>query len=251
MSRTTSFDYNAYTDSDLLEKIGDNEGNYIKYQYDTEGNRLKEEIYDKNNVLKQFTDYEPDDYNRLKKIIYHGGSCEEYTYDGNNNLMQSKDAENNITAYGYDANPVNLTDPYGLIDSLKTKILELVSRGEIADGFTAMVNKINRFHATLNSLIQKFPLSSDKCGSLAKGIFNAFKKMGGKPQYMRVGNQLPMTRVQIGEYNAAQHYVVKVGNMIYDAYTGVQGMTIEDYKSLWYHRYYKNTISQKRTAAIF
>ena len=81
----------------------DNEGNYIKYQYDTEGNRLKQEIYDKNDVLKQFEGYEPDDFNRLKKIIYPGGAYEEYGYDGNNSLTQARDAKGEITAYTYDA----------------------------------------------------------------------------------------------------------------------------------------------------
>ena len=85
-SRTVTY---TYTDSDLPEKIVDNEGNYIKYQYDTEGNRLKQEIYDKNDVLKQFEDYEPDDFNRLKKIIYPGEAYEEYAYDGNDSLTQA------------------------------------------------------------------------------------------------------------------------------------------------------------------
>ncbi len=93
----------TYTPADMIEKIQDNEGNYIKYFYDTEGSRTKQEIHDKNGVLKQFTDYEPDDYNRLKKIIYPGGAYEEYGYDGNDSLTQARDAKGEITAYTYDA----------------------------------------------------------------------------------------------------------------------------------------------------
>ncbi len=92
----------SYTDADLIEKIEDNAGNYIKYFYDTEGNKTREEVRDHNDVLKRYKDFEPDDFDRLEKIIYPGGSYEFFIYDGNSNLTQAEDANKQVTVYGYD-----------------------------------------------------------------------------------------------------------------------------------------------------
>ncbi|MBW1901200.1 MAG: hypothetical protein JRJ20_06140, partial [Deltaproteobacteria bacterium] len=98
--RTVSY---TYTSADLLEKIEDNLGNHIIYSYDTEGNRIREEIHDSDGTLMRFSDHEFDAFNRLSKIIYPGNDIEERGYDLNGNLVTLTDENNNPTAYDYDA----------------------------------------------------------------------------------------------------------------------------------------------------
>ncbi|MCP4352355.1 MAG: hypothetical protein GY795_43405 [Desulfobacterales bacterium] len=92
----------SYTDAGLLERAEDKSGNYVRYFYDTERNRTREEIRDKSDVLKKFTDFEFDDFNRVKKSIYPGDYFEERDYDDNSNLITSTDPNKKITDYDYD-----------------------------------------------------------------------------------------------------------------------------------------------------
>jgi len=107
----------TYTSANFLEKAEDSLGNYILYFYDTEGNRTREEIHDTDGVLKKYTDFEFDDYNRFKKAIYPGGLFEERAYDDNGNLLSIKDADSRTTAYSYDPlnRLINVTQPGSVI----------------------------------------------------------------------------------------------------------------------------------------
>jgi len=109
----------TYSSANLLEKIEDSSGNYIKYLYDTEGNRVREEIHDLNGVLKRYTDFEFDDLNRLTKTIYPGGHFEDRGYDGNDNLIQITDAKGHSTFYDYDVFKLvtSVSQPGGFITS--------------------------------------------------------------------------------------------------------------------------------------
>ncbi|MDM8549183.1 RHS repeat-associated core domain-containing protein [Desulfobacterales bacterium HSG2] len=94
----------GYTDAYLLEKAEDNLGNDMKYIYDSEGNRTREEIHDESGVLKKYADFGFDDFNRPNKITYPGGFSEDADYDDNGNLTQTTDAGGEVTThYGYDA----------------------------------------------------------------------------------------------------------------------------------------------------
>jgi RHS repeat-associated protein len=92
----------TYTDANLLKKLKDDFGNYIEYFYDTEGNRVREEIYDRNDHLRRHVAYLFDEFSRLRKTIYPNGHFEERSYDGNGNLVYSIDPKSNPTLYEYD-----------------------------------------------------------------------------------------------------------------------------------------------------
>ena len=83
----------------------------IKYTYDANGNRTKEETFDETGALQKYEDYNynnPSDPNRLYKIINPDNSYTEFAYDGNGN---KRFAENKLadstrthqTEYLYDA----------------------------------------------------------------------------------------------------------------------------------------------------
>ena len=93
----------TYTAADLLETISDNSGNSLAFAYDSEGNRIKEEVRDPADSLTRYVDFNYDDYNRLMKTIYPGGAFEERLYDAKGNLAQVTDPENRITRYQFDA----------------------------------------------------------------------------------------------------------------------------------------------------
>ncbi|MBI5558770.1 MAG: RHS repeat protein, partial [Deltaproteobacteria bacterium] len=121
LGRTTSLGYDAtgnltsvtlpggrsisytYTAADLLASISDNLGNSIAFAYDSEGNRIREEVRDPQDLLTRYVDFDYDDYNRLMKTIYPGGAFEERLYDAKGNLAQVADPNTLVSRYGYDS----------------------------------------------------------------------------------------------------------------------------------------------------
>jgi RHS repeat-associated protein len=95
----------TYTAAGLVETITDNLGNYIRYTYDTEGNRIREEIHDDTGVLAKFTDFTFDEINRLEQVIYPDARAESYSWDHNNNLTAFTDAAGRTATRSYD--PLN------------------------------------------------------------------------------------------------------------------------------------------------
>ncbi len=92
----------TYTDSGLPDRMEDNVGNYIKYVYDTRGNRTREETRDESGLLKKYSDFAFDDLGRLEKIIHPGNHSREAGYDRNNNLTRTTDPNWNETLYDHD-----------------------------------------------------------------------------------------------------------------------------------------------------
>jgi RHS repeat-associated protein len=92
----------TYNLANKLTEIKDSLDNKIQYQYDVEGNRIKEEIKDPQGTLKKYLDFTYDAYNNLKQIINPDTTFTEYTYDGRKNRTASKDPRNNTTTYTYD-----------------------------------------------------------------------------------------------------------------------------------------------------
>jgi hypothetical protein len=147
-----------------------------------------------------------------------------------------------INPYVYTRNnPINATDPLGLIDSLKAKVLAYIAQGNIAEatalassGGLKIASKLSQLPNTITSIVNRYPLASDKCGQAAKNIYNAFQKVGANPQFWRIGNIKSVSpRIMIGEkYSAYEHFVVRVGDKVYDAYTGAQGMAVSAYQSM-------------------
>ena len=92
----------TYNLANKLTEIKDSLDNKIQYQYDVEGNRIREEIKDPQGTLKKYLDFTYDAYNNLKRIINPDTTYTEYTYDGRKNPTASKDPKNNSTLYTYD-----------------------------------------------------------------------------------------------------------------------------------------------------
>ncbi len=92
----------TYNLAKKLIEIKDSLDNKIQYQYDVEGNRIREEVKDPQGTLKKYLDFTYDAYNNLKKIINPDTTYTEYTYDGRKNPTALKDPKNNSTLYTYD-----------------------------------------------------------------------------------------------------------------------------------------------------
>ena len=92
----------TYNLANKLTEIKDSLDNKIKYYYNVEGNREREEIRDPQGTLKKQLDFTYDAYNRLKKIINPDSNYAEYTYDGRGNATSIKDPKSNTTGYEYD-----------------------------------------------------------------------------------------------------------------------------------------------------
>ncbi len=111
----------TYNLANKLTEIKDSLDNKIQYQYDVEGNRIREETKDPQGTLKKYLDFTYDVYNNLKRIINPDTSYTEYTYDGRKNPTASKDPRNNTTLYTYDplsrikqmTQPLNTIANYG------------------------------------------------------------------------------------------------------------------------------------------
>ena len=101
LPETSRIDY-TYNLANKLIEIRDNLGNKIQYQYDVEGNRIREETKDPNGTLKKYLDFTYDPYSRFKRIINPDGMYTEYTYDGKGNRTGTQDPRRNITDYSYD-----------------------------------------------------------------------------------------------------------------------------------------------------
>jgi YD repeat-containing protein len=103
-----SYTYDAV--HDRLDRITDMEGNYIKYGYDTQGNRTEKSKYKKETpppdtlTSQKRWDYQHPTYpGQLWKEINSNNTYTEYGYDDAGNITSVKDPENHTTTYGYDA----------------------------------------------------------------------------------------------------------------------------------------------------
>ena len=99
-SRFISYTYHA---NGQPLTISDNQGNSIAYQYDSVGKKIREEIYDPNNELKQYATFEYDDSGHLSKTILPDGSETELSYDVVGNLVNKINGLGNSNNYSYDA----------------------------------------------------------------------------------------------------------------------------------------------------
>ena len=96
---TTSLTYNEIN---RLVAIEDQEGNSILYTYDSEGNRISEEIYDQEGVLRKALHLEYDADNRLQRVLHPDGASEQNTYDEAGNLTTQTDPNGGHNQYAYD-----------------------------------------------------------------------------------------------------------------------------------------------------
>jgi RHS repeat-associated protein len=105
---TYTFTYNL---ADRITKIQDSFGNSIQYQYDVEGNRTGQSIYDLDETLRKSLSYTYDFYKRLMTIVNPDTTYTQYTYDQRGNPTALKDPNDNVKGFAYDAfnRPVTMT----------------------------------------------------------------------------------------------------------------------------------------------
>jgi YD repeat-containing protein len=111
--------YLAYTydAAHRLTGIQDNVGNRIIYILDAMGNRVQEQVLDRNNALTQTRARVYDSLNRLAQDIGANSAAEitRYRYDPHGNLVSVIDPLNRTTSQGFDAlnRLVTMVDPAG------------------------------------------------------------------------------------------------------------------------------------------
>jgi len=107
--RTLNYLYDA---ARKLRRITDNLGNYISYNYELRGNRIKEYTFDPNNVLARQIDLAYDLRNHLASINL-AGSTTQILNDAVGNVIQVIDPLTHTTSNQYDAlnRLVKATDP--------------------------------------------------------------------------------------------------------------------------------------------
>jgi RHS repeat-associated protein len=83
--------------------VTDSLGNSIAHTYDSGGRKIKEEIFDPQNVLRRFIEYTYEETGDLDKTIYADGGTEDLNYDPAGNLIARINALGRTTSYSYDA----------------------------------------------------------------------------------------------------------------------------------------------------
>lgn len=98
----TSASY-TYNPAGYLVEISDSLNNRIIYGYDTEGNRVSEDVKDTSGTLRKSLQYQYDQFDRVFKVLYpDGGNYDEFGYDNVGNRTSSRDALGRLTSYVYD-----------------------------------------------------------------------------------------------------------------------------------------------------
>ena len=149
-----------------------------------------------------------------------------------------------INLYAYtNENPINKDDSLGL-NTYINHINTLIMTGRIgrAIEYAKMIGtpkaldlmrQAQSLQRTIQSLIEKYPPNSFMCDTLAKKIAEAFRAAGANPQVIKIvdrcGAQIFKDNNGIEFAKTGFHNVVRVGDIIYDAFTGPTGMHIVDY----------------------
>jgi len=174
-------------------------------------------------------------------------------YEPNTGRWTAKDPiffEGGINLYQYVSNnPVNLKDPSGLCPwcaaaeyaAIEAEALFIrlsqTPAAQRAAIFAAQFG--SRIANRLQNLYTKYNLDSGKCEKLANETAKLFEKIKGlNPRIIQITAPRSSNFLVIGEGHGAvgfdnrKHFIVRVGNMVYDAYTGVAGKTVTEYKHM-------------------
>ena len=151
-------------------------------------------------------------------------------------------AAGSLTTYGYvSGDPLSRSDPSGLMDSVTARMLAIAARGEFEEaifiaqnagagaGAIALATRLQQLQSTIQTLTTRYPLATNKCVDVADGIANAAKSVNLTVQFIRIAPSRT-NFVSIGDkYTAFQHFAVRFGDRVFDAYTGAEGMLYSQY----------------------
>lgn len=145
-----------------------------------------------------------------------------------------------INAYAYALNnPGTFVDPTGLFpDSVRLGVIARLATGNISGAidYYILATGASTAPAWLTRLQTAFSVASQKageCSNVARNVFDAFAKLGRNPKFVEITStrgEFLSWRGQQMVSNNNWHSAVRVGDRIYDAYTGSAGMTEAAYR---------------------
>ena len=137
-------------------------------------------------------------------------------------------------AYVAGVNPLFPTSSYD------AHVRNLLLAGKVTEALGYVKDHYGRIPAWLRSYAAAFDAANQafgRCQHVAKAIHAGFTRLGERPEYvaLRTRWDFPVFRMPDGKEKAlaetGYHVVVKVGDMVFDAYTGPTGMKFADYLS--------------------
>jgi hypothetical protein len=128
-------------------------------------------------------------------------------------------------------------------DSIQVKLLAYLARGDIAGAIAMYEAHTGRVApAWLTDLQVAYGVANQavgRCQQVARIIHTAFTRLGQTPQYVAFktneGRDYMVFELANGKNasvsHTGYHVAAKVGDLVYDAYTGPLGMRLSDYLS--------------------
>ncbi|HYO58941.1 hypothetical protein [Archangium sp.] len=131
-----------------------------------------------------------------------------------------------------------------MTDTFRAQMLEMLARGEVQNAIALYQLETGR--QTLPQWLRLFELAftaenrrPGPCIEVARRVFMAFQQLGGTPSFIRFSSQgsnyigfemragEPRSTVQLSDLSL--HVAVRLQNRIYDAFTGPQGLPVDEY----------------------
>jgi hypothetical protein len=128
-------------------------------------------------------------------------------------------------------------------DTLRARMLTALGRGDLAGAVSMWELEMGRSAPKwLHAFQSAFSLDNRRAGpciEVARSIATGFKHLGGKPSFIKLTSRgsdylafevragEPLSTVQLS--NRSIHVVVQFRDKIYDAFTGPQGLTMDEY----------------------
>jgi RHS repeat-associated protein len=219
--------------------------NVQQYEYDSFGNQ-----HDMKNRIKQPYGYTGREHDRETGLRYYRARY----YDGEVGRFISEDpigfagGDVNLSNYVLN-NPISFVDPTGLAyDSVTRAYLTAIARGNIPEAVAIAqaatvghADKLARYINQLRTIMNRYPRSSMQCDTLSKKLVEFFNSTGGKvsvnsnPQIMNITDKFG-ARYFFDSKGAkfaesGFHQAVRVGDRVFDAITGPNGMSYNQYIS--------------------
>lgn len=132
------------------------------------------------------------------------------------------------------ANPAIPTNSYD------AHIRNLLLSGKVAEALNYARQHYSRVPDFLNKYAEAFKVDNQKvgqCQDVARAIYTALSRLGTKAEYIaiRVKWDHPLFKLKDGTEKTisfnGNHYAVRVEGVVYDAFTGPEGMKVEEYLS--------------------